>query len=75
MWIMSDEEFGNMVKSIVEDLAVDAVARASDGSDGGKAPSKGRAKGDARVVHCAARFSDEGGSLDCRRGGNFKAPG
>ena len=36
---MSDEEFGNMVKSIVEDLAVDAVGRAADGPSGGKATS------------------------------------
>ena len=35
---MSDEEFGDMVKSIVEDLAVDAVARLGDVPDGGKAP-------------------------------------
>ena len=68
---MSDSEFGNMVKSIVEDLAMDATDRADRADDGPrtvKATVKGKARVEPRVVRVAAWFADGGGSLDCRRG-------
>ena len=40
---MSEEEFANIIKTIVEDLAMDAVSRSGDVPDGGKAPRKGKA--------------------------------
>ena len=72
---MSDIEFGNMVKSIVEDLAMDATDRANDGPTTVKATVKGKARVEPRVVRVAARFANGGGSLDCRRGDTVKASG
>ena len=68
---MSDSDFGDMVKKIVEDLAQDAI----DKSDGAKdeprvvkAAVKGKARVEPRMVRVAARFADGGGSLDRRMG-------
>ena len=63
---MSDDEFADMVKNIVEELALD-VSSSKAVAEGGKATRKG--KGDAVVMKCVAHFPDRGGSLDRRKGG------
>ena len=68
---MSDSEFGDMVKKIVEDLAMDKIDksdRAEDDPRAVKATVKGKARVEPRVVRVAARFADGGGSLDRRMG-------
>ena len=68
---MSDSDFGDMVKKIVEDLAQDAIDqsyRAGDEPRVVQAAVKGKARVEPRVVRVAARFADGGGSLDRRMG-------
>ena len=68
---MSDSDFGDMVKQIVEDLAQDVLDRGDSAGDEPRvvqAPVKSKARVEPRVVRVAARFSDGGGSLDRRIG-------
>ena len=63
---MSDK-FSDMVKNIVEELALDWMSSSKAVAEGGKAARKGR--GDAVVVKCMAKFPELGDSLDRGQGG------
>ena len=63
---MSDDKFADMVKNIVEELALD-VSSCKAVAEGGRAMRKG--KGDTVVMKCVARFPERGGSLDRRNSG------
>ena len=63
---MSDK-FSDMVKNIVEELALDSVSSSKAVAEGGKAQRKGR--GEAAIMKCVAKFPVRSGSLDCGKGG------
>ena len=68
---MSETDFGESIKQIVEESAQDIQDQrvgANDESVVDQTPIRRRARVEPRVVRVAAKFSDVGGSLDRRAG-------
>ena len=68
---MSETDFGDSIKQIVEELAQgiqDQCVVADDESVADQTPVRRRARVEPRVVCVAARFGNVGGSLDRRAG-------